>query len=95
MAPSPATALGPSPGQPAAEDYSYGLGWRIDDPSFMLGLTGRGRVYGHPGFTGTSLLLDEDRDLVCVLLTNRVHPSRAWSDMVPFRQRLSALLAEE
>lgn len=31
---------------------------------------------GHLGFTGTSLWVDPDRELVGVLLTNRVHPSR-------------------
>lgn len=74
-------------------DYQSGLGWRIDDPSFMTGLLGKGRAYGHPGFTGTSLVVDESRNLVCVLLTNRVHPSRDWSALVPFRQRLAARVA--
>jgi CubicO group peptidase (beta-lactamase class C family) len=31
---------------------------------------------GHLGFTGTSLWCDIDREMVGVLLTNRVHPSR-------------------
>ena len=31
---------------------------------------------GHTGFTGTSLWVDTELDLVVVLLTNRVHPSR-------------------
>lgn len=75
------------------EAYQSGLGWRIDDPGMMTGLLGRGRTFGHPGFTGTSLLLDADRDLVCALLTNRVHPSRDWSVLGPFRQRLAELLA--
>lgn len=34
------------------------------------------RTFGHLGFTGTSLWIDPDRELVGVLLTNRVHPSR-------------------
>ncbi len=29
---------------------------------------------GHTGFTGTSLWLDPSRDLLFVLLANRVHP---------------------
>jgi len=33
-------------------------------------------TFGHLGFTGTSLWMDPDRDLVAALLTNRVHPSR-------------------
>ncbi len=32
------------------------------------------RAFGHTGFTGTSLWIDPERDLVAVLLTNRIHP---------------------
>ena len=35
------------------------------------------RAFGHTGFTGTSLWIDPDRGVYVVLLTNRVHPSRA------------------
>ncbi|WP_437808763.1 serine hydrolase domain-containing protein [Sorangium sp. So ce1078] len=35
------------------------------------------RTFGHLGFTGTSLWVDPDAELVGVLLTNRVHPTRA------------------
>jgi len=34
------------------------------------------RTFGHLGFTGTSLWVDPDAELVGVLLTNRVHPTR-------------------
>ncbi|MFO0658955.1 MAG: serine hydrolase domain-containing protein [Polyangiaceae bacterium] len=34
------------------------------------------RSFGHLGFTGTSLWVDPDAQLVAVLLTNRVHPRR-------------------
>lgn len=75
--------------------FGAGLGWRIDDPDFLGPLVGRGRTYGHTGFTGTSLLVDEDRDLVAVLLTNRVHPSRAWSELQPFRRAVAEELATD
>ncbi|GAA2095595.1 hypothetical protein GCM10009841_06820 [Microlunatus panaciterrae] len=75
-------------------DYQSGLSWRIDDRGFMGDLAGRGRTFGHTGFTGTSLLVDPDRRLVAVLLTNRVHPSRDWSDMNAFRRRVATVLAE-
>ena len=75
----------PAPGA----DAGIGLGFRIDDPSFMSGLLGSGRAYGHTGFTGTSLVIDEARDLVLVLLTNRVHPDRSWADLGPLRRRLA------
>jgi CubicO group peptidase (beta-lactamase class C family) len=34
------------------------------------------RAFGHLGFTGTSLWCDPDADVVAVILTNRVNPSR-------------------
>jgi CubicO group peptidase (beta-lactamase class C family) len=43
------------------------------------------RTFGHLGFTGTSLWCDPERDLVIVLLTNRVHPSRANERIKGFR----------
>ncbi len=33
-------------------------------------------TFGHLGFTGTSIWLDPERELVGVLLSNRVHPTR-------------------
>jgi CubicO group peptidase (beta-lactamase class C family) len=32
------------------------------------------RTYGHTGFTGTSIWIDPENEIVAVLLTNRVHP---------------------
>jgi serine-type D-Ala-D-Ala carboxypeptidase len=34
------------------------------------------RSFGHLGFTGTSLWCDPDAEVVAVILTNRVHPTR-------------------
>ncbi len=33
--------------------------------------------FGHTGFTGTSLWIDPDQGWFAVLLTNRIHPTRA------------------
>jgi CubicO group peptidase (beta-lactamase class C family) len=40
---------------------------------------------GHLGFTGTSLWIDPTRDLVMVLLSNRVHPCREKNRIRQFR----------
>jgi CubicO group peptidase (beta-lactamase class C family) len=74
-------------------EYQSGLGFRIDDLSFMGSLAGSGQAYGHTGFTGTSLVIDAARNVVVVLLTNRVHPSREWSAMNDHRRRLHDLVA--
>lgn len=50
-----------------------GLGWALRGWPF-LGMRASAAAFGHTGFTGTSLLLDPQRDLAIVLLTNRVHP---------------------
>lgn len=43
------------------------------------------RTVGHLGFTGTSFWIDHDRNLVVVLLTNRVHPTRENTKIKEFR----------
>jgi CubicO group peptidase (beta-lactamase class C family) len=82
----------PAPGSTRA------LGW--DTPSAegsSLGTRlGRGRrgAIGHLGFTGTSLWIDLDRELVVALLTNRVHPSRDNEKIRAFRPRFHDAAAE-
>jgi serine-type D-Ala-D-Ala carboxypeptidase len=49
-----------------------GLGFRTKLLSAIAGNDATG--FGHSGFTGTQLLVDPQRDLVVVLLTNRQHP---------------------
>lgn len=46
------------------------------------------RGYGHTGFTGTSLWVDPDLGCYVVLLTNRVHPSRAGKEFVRVRKAM-------
>ena len=52
------------------------------------------RTVGHLGFTGTSLWIDPDRALTVVLLTNRVHPTRANDAIKQFRPVLHDRVAE-
>ena len=56
----------------------YVLGW--DTPS-QNGKSSAGDyfsefTYGHLGFTGTSMWLDPENEIIVILLTNRVHPTR-------------------
>jgi CubicO group peptidase (beta-lactamase class C family) len=58
-------------------DRCYGLGWWIyDRRSIEAGGDLLIKGYGHTGFTGTSLWIDPVLDIVIVILTNRVHPTR-------------------
>jgi CubicO group peptidase (beta-lactamase class C family) len=74
------------------------LGW--DTPSeagsslgARLGRKGRGAI-GHLGYTGTSLWIDVEHEVVAVLLTNRVHPSRENERIRAFRPRFHDAVAE-
>ncbi|MDQ2770015.1 MAG: serine hydrolase, partial [Bacteroidota bacterium] len=49
------------------------------------------RSYGHTGFTGTYFWVEPEKDLVVVLLTNRVHPTRRNNKLTEMGVR-SALL---
>jgi serine-type D-Ala-D-Ala carboxypeptidase len=60
---------------------SRGLGWQIS-PTGM---------YGHTGFTGTSVWIDAVADRIMVLLTNRVHPCAAANSMQRIRAEFHRL----
>jgi CubicO group peptidase (beta-lactamase class C family) len=65
------------------------LGWDTPTP----GRSSAGRYFsptaiGHLGFTGTSLWIDPVQDVIVVLLTNRVHPSRQREGIKAFRPSL-------
>jgi CubicO group peptidase (beta-lactamase class C family) len=68
-----------------------GTTWRMgfdgkakEGPS-TAGASASARSVGHLGFTGTSVWLDPDREAVTVLLTNRVHPARAFNALRELR----------
>jgi CubicO group peptidase (beta-lactamase class C family) len=65
--------------------FRHGLGWRIGDVNTAGPLSGRG-VISHSGFTGTSLVVHPASGLTVVVLANRVHPGREWSEMGGLRQ---------
>jgi CubicO group peptidase (beta-lactamase class C family) len=68
------------------EGSTWGLGWDTPTP----GQSSAGRYFaptaiGHLGFTGTSLWIDPAQQVIVVLLTNRVHPSRQREGIRAFR----------
>ncbi len=81
-----------TPGQPAVSDSILrsftvrqerpsgsprALGWETPTPENTgSGFLSAGSV-GHTGFTGTSIWMDPARQVVIVVLSNRVHPTRA------------------
>lgn len=65
---------------------THRLGWDVKSgPESAAGKRASAKSFGHLGFTGTSVWCDPERDLVVVLLTNRVCPSRANEKIKGFR----------
>ncbi len=79
------------PGRPVR-----GLGFHLCDGIEAAGCRPFGpRAFGHTGFTGTSLWVDPDRDLVVALLTNEVYNGRQRRRIAALRLRVhQAVVAE-
>jgi CubicO group peptidase (beta-lactamase class C family) len=60
--------------QSLPEGSTWALGWDFSPSSI-----------GHLGFTGTSMWIDPVQDVIVVLLTNRIHPSRQRAGIKAFR----------
>ena len=52
------------------------IGWVISDPNYALGKNFSEHTLYHTGFSGPSIVIDLDRKIGCVILANRVHPTR-------------------
>jgi CubicO group peptidase (beta-lactamase class C family) len=77
------------------DDNPRGLGWlQRSQQGSSSGRNFGPRSYGHTGFTGTSLWVDPDRELVVSLLTNRVYYGRDPGGIVQFRPRLHDAVVE-
>ncbi|MGE5561547.1 MAG: serine hydrolase domain-containing protein [Chloroflexota bacterium] len=91
---SPAVVAAATSEQTAGLNDRRALGWLMKTREFSSGgdlLSNR--AYGHTGFTGTSLWVDPELELVAVLLTNRVHPTRDNNAIIRLRPRFHNLVA--
>ena len=74
--------------------------WRLGFDSPSAGQSSSGRhlsplSVGHLGFTGTSFWIDPEQDIVVILLTNRVHPTRENVKIREFRPFFHDFLIQE
>ncbi len=68
---------------------TWTLGWDTPSPEgSSAGKFFSKNSIGHLGFTGTSVWIDLDRDLIVVFFTNRIHPIRDNEKIRDFRPRL-------
>ncbi len=72
------------------------LGWDTPSPQdSSSGTHFSKKTVGHLGFTGTSLWMDLEKDVIVIFLSNRVHPTRKNEKIRAFRPILHDLIMEE
>lgn len=74
----------------ALEHHHLHSTWALGFDRPTAGASSSGRYFsprsiGHLGFSGTSFWADPEQDIIIVLLTNRVHPTRANEKIRQFR----------
>jgi CubicO group peptidase (beta-lactamase class C family) len=75
-------------------DASRALGWDTPSPQSSAGRFFSLRSFGHTGFTGTSIWADPERELLVVLLTNRVNPTRDNQKIGPLRRAVADVVQQ-
>ena len=83
-----------------SQGHIPGCTWCLGFDTPSPGTSSSGRYFspqslGHLGFTGTSFWIDPDHEVIVVLLSNRVHPSRENKKIQQFRPIFHDLLMEE
>ncbi|MGH3344478.1 MAG: serine hydrolase domain-containing protein [Carbonactinosporaceae bacterium] len=70
----------------------HGLGFELNQHWYMDAMASPVTA-GHTGYTGTSLVIDPLSESFAILLSNRVHPTRAWGSNNPARRAVARDLA--
>ena len=79
----------------ASGQFRLGLGWMLKAArDSSAGELYSAAAYGHTGFTGTSLWIDPERDLVSAVLTNRVYHGRQEEGIHAFRRAFHDLIVQ-
>jgi serine-type D-Ala-D-Ala carboxypeptidase len=71
----------------------HGLGWELAQGWYMDALS-ESTTLGHTGYTGTSIVVSPNNDMIAILLTNRVHPTRNTVSTNPVRRQVARLTAD-
>ena len=75
--------------QSTVDEANRGYGWdRPDrDGTSSAGDYFSDKAFGHLGYTGTSFWIDPEQQLIVILLTNRVHPTREKQGIKQVRRK--------
>jgi len=92
----PATVAEMTSEQVRMDGLARGLGWqRKSADGGPVCPACSENSYGHTGFTGASLWIDPERELVVALLTNRVYGGRDPAGIAAFRAQLHGAIIDE
>ena len=72
--------------------HDHGLGFELYQHWYMDAMA-TPFTAGHTGYTGTSIVINPLDRSFAILLTNRVHPSRNWGTILPYRRAFARDLA--
>lgn len=81
--------------QTRQEGTPWTLGWDTPTEQSSSGRYFSSFSIGHLGYTGTSIWIDLQRQIIIILLTHRVHPTRTNNLIRSFRPRLHDRIMEE
>ncbi len=72
-----------------SDKSSRAIGWDTKDSTMVWpGRLLSNKTFLHTGFTGTSVAADPERNLIVVLLTNRVYPRRTYQKIAKVRPKV-------
>ena len=77
------------------EGTPWTLGWDTPTAGSSSGKQFSSFSIGHLGYTGTSVWMDLDRQIIIILLTHRVHPTRTNNRIREFRPRFHDRIMED
>ncbi|MCP5063082.1 MAG: serine hydrolase [Ignavibacteriae bacterium] len=78
-----------------SDQSDRGLGWDTrSKESSSSGKYFSKNSFGHTGYTGTSIWVDKESKLFVILLSNRVHPTRANRKIIKFRPKIHDVIYE-
>lgn len=82
------------------QDLVAGSDWALGWDSRALKGSSAGKYFsrnsvGHTGYTGTSIWMDLEKDVLAVFLSNRVHPTRNNEKIKLFRPMIHDAIMEE
>jgi CubicO group peptidase (beta-lactamase class C family) len=74
-----------------SQTYDQGLGWNLNVVSWMSATAPRGAA-GHTGFTGPTMFIVPQTRHVCIILNNRVYPTRHGPNRMAFHAEIAEWL---